>query len=64
MTKGVLFHQDNAPAHRSVVTMADVHNSGFELVDHSPYSPDLAPFDYFLFPQHEKTLGRKEVSDR
>ena len=23
---------------------------GFELVDHLPYSPDLAPSDYFLFP--------------
>ena len=43
--KGVLFHQDNAPAHKSVVTMATVC-----LV---PRSLDLAPSDYFLFPQHE-----------
>ena len=47
LTKGVLFHQDNAPAHKSVVAVRD---SGFKLVVHPPYSPDLAPSDYFLFP--------------
>ena len=26
--KGVLFHQDNAPAHKSVVAMAAVHDCG------------------------------------
>ena len=30
----VLFHQDSAPAHKSVVAMAVVRNCGFELVDH------------------------------
>ena len=67
--KGVLFHQDNAPAHKSVVAMAAVRDSGFELVDHPLYSPDLAPSDYFMFPnmkkpQHEKTLGWEAVSDQ
>ena len=27
-----------------------VHDCVFEVVDHPPYSPDLAPSDYFLFP--------------
>ena len=62
--KGVLFHQDNVPAHKSVVTMAAVHDCGFELVDHPPYSPDLAPSDYFLFPNMKKTLGWEAASDR
>ena len=53
-TKGVLFHQDNAPTRKSVVAMAAVRDWGFELVDHPPYSPDLAPSDYYLLPQHEK----------
>ena len=26
-----------------------------ELVDHLPYFPDLAPSDYFLFPNMKKT---------
>ena len=52
LTKGVLFHQDN-PAHKSAVDFAlTVH--GFELVNHLPYSPDLAPSDYFLFPNKKK----------
>ena len=63
--KGVLFHQDNAPAHKSVVAMAVVRDCGFELVDHPPYSHDLAPSDYFLFPNMKKHLtGKYIVSDR
>jgi len=27
---------------------------GFQLLDHRPYSPDLAPSDYHLFPGLEK----------
>ena len=46
MTKGVLFHQDSAAEHKSVVAIAAVSGRGFELVDYSPYSPDLAPSDY------------------
>ena len=51
-----MFHQDNTPAQKSVVAMA----AGFELVDHLPYSPDLAPSDYFLFPNMKKQLAGKQ----
>ena len=68
MTKRVLFRLDNAPAHKSVVAMAAVCDCGFELVDHPPYSPDLAPpSDYFLFSnmkKQNKTLGSEAVLDR
>uniref|UniRef100_A0A3Q0SYF5 Tc1-like transposase DDE domain-containing protein n=1 Tax=Amphilophus citrinellus TaxID=61819 RepID=A0A3Q0SYF5_AMPCI len=60
LTKEVLFHQDNAPAHKSVAVMAAVHDCGFELVDHPPYSPDLAPCDYFLFTNMKKGLAGKQ----
>ena len=59
--KGVLFHQDNAPAHKSVVAIAVVCDC--ELVDHPPYSPDLAPSDYFLSHNMNKTLGWEAVLD-
>ena len=62
--KGVLFHQDNDPAHKSVVAMAVMHDCGFELVDNFPYSPNLSPSDYFLFPNMKKTLGWEAVSDQ
>ena len=64
LTEGVSFHQDNAPTHKSVVAMAAVCDSGFELVDHPPYSPDLAPSDYFLFPNLKKHLAGETISDR
>ena len=64
LTKGVLLHQDNAPAHKSLVAMSTVHDCGFELIDHPPYSPDLAPSDYFLFPNLKKHLaGKRYESD-
>ena len=55
LTKGAPFHQDNAPAQKSVVAMAAVCDCGLEQVDHPPYySLDLAPSDNFLFPNIKK----------
>lgn len=45
----ILFHQDNAPVHTSVIEKAKMQEWEWELVSHPPYSPDLAPSDYFLF---------------
>ncbi len=47
---GVLLLQDNAPVHTSQVAVASATKCGFELLPHPPYSPDLAPSDFFLFP--------------
>ena len=47
--KKVLFHEDNAPFHKSIATTAKLHDLHFELLSHLPYSPDLAPRDYYLF---------------
>jgi hypothetical protein len=45
----VLFHQDNAPCHKSIKTWAKLHELGHELLPaHPTYSPDLAPSDFFL----------------
>jgi len=49
LTKGVVFHQDNAPAHTSAVAMAAIHGCGFEILSHPLYSPDLAPSGFHLF---------------
>ena len=59
LTKGVLLHQDNAHPHKSLVAMSAVHDCGFKLIDHPPYSPDLAPSDYFLFPNLKKHVAGK-----
>ena len=50
VTKGVLFLHDNAPAHRALATQKKLAYLGFQCRDHPPYSPDLAPSDYHLFP--------------
>lgn len=64
LTKGVLFLQDNAPAHKSLIALQKINEIGFEIVDHPPYSPDLAPSDYYLFPKLKKSLkGRKFTSN-
>ena len=52
------FH-DNAPAHTSAVVVAKLMELGFQLVSHPPYSPDLAPSDYYLFPNMKKWLAGK-----
>ena len=37
---------------------------GYELLPHPPYSPDLAPCDFFLFPNLKKSLtGQKFESN-
>jgi len=56
VTKGVLFLHDNAPAHRAFATQKKLAYLGFQFLDHPPYSPDLAPSDYHMFPGLKKTI--------
>jgi len=49
--ESLVFHQDNAPAHRASETIITIDFLGFERFDHSPYSPDLAPVDFAIFPK-------------
>jgi len=55
--KKVLFHQDNAPCYKSILTMAKINELKFELLEHPPYSPDLAPSDFHLFLDLKKECG-------
>ncbi len=43
--------QDNASPHTADDTVKLLEDSGIPLLEHPPYSPDLAPCDYFLFPR-------------
>ena len=54
VTKGVLFLHYNAPAHQALATQKKLSYLGFQCLDHPPYSPDLAPSDYHLFPGLKK----------
>ena len=59
----VLFHQDNAHRAAHVHQFFD-NNNNFEVVPHAPYSPDLAPSDFWLFPTMKDTLRGCTFSSR
>ena len=54
--KGVLLQQDNARVHTCKVAMDTVERNGYELIPYPAYSPDLAPGDFFLFPNLKKDI--------
>ena len=51
LTYSVLLLQDNAPSHTSQVVMTAATECIFEIMSHPPYSPDMAPSDFYLFPK-------------
>ncbi|GFT40636.1 histone-lysine N-methyltransferase SETMAR [Trichonephila clavipes] len=62
--KGVVFHQDNARPHMSVVTCQKLWDLGWEVLMHPAYNPDLAPSDYHLFPALRNFLSDKKLGSR
>jgi len=53
-TKGVLFLHDNTPAHQALATQKKLAYLRFQCLNHLPYSPDLAPSGYHIFPGLKK----------
>ena len=54
------FHHDNAPAHSALRTHEFLAKHSITVLPHPPYSPDLAPCDFFLFPMLKRPLkGRR-----
>ena len=53
---GWLLHHDNAPAHTAHLTVQTLNELDVEVLAHPPYSPDLAPCDFWLFPTLKKEL--------
>jgi len=55
-----LLHHDIAPAHAALLTRRFLTNNNMTVVPHPPYSPDLAPSDFLLFPKLKMELkGRR-----
>ena len=62
LSKGVLCCCTTMPVHIQLPTLLKLK---FEVMAHSPYSHDLAPFDYHLFDPLKETLrGRRFTSDQ
>ena len=62
LTKGVRLLQDNAPVHNSHVAQTEARSCGYEILPHPPYSPDLAPSDFHLFPTMKSFLKGKRFT--
>ena len=55
-----MLHHDNAPAHKSLLIREFLTKHQTTVVPQLPYSPDLAPGDFFLFPKLKSSLkGRR-----
>ena len=48
-TNNLKFHHDNARPHVHSSVISYLKQQNFVIMDHSPYSPDLAPSDLWLF---------------
>ncbi|GFU85973.1 mariner Mos1 transposase [Trichonephila clavipes] len=62
--RGVVFHQDNARPHISVVTHQTHWKLGWEVLMHLPNSSDLTPSDYYLFLALQNFLSDKKLGSR
>ena len=60
--RGVLFLHDNVQPHRALATQKKLVYLGFQCLDHPPYSRDLAPSVYHLFPGLKKQLKVRHFS--
>ena len=58
--KNWLLHDDNAPAHTSLFVRNFLAKNNTLMMPQPPYSPDLAPCDFFLFPKLKRPMkGRR-----
>jgi hypothetical protein len=58
-----LLHHDNAPCHAALSVREFLAKHSIPVVPHPPYSPDLAPCNFFLFPRLKSTLKGKRSQD-
>ena len=59
-----IIHHHNARPHTSLETRTALDRLGLRILPHPPYSPDLAPSDFFLFPKLKDYLkGNRYETD-
>ena len=54
-----ILHHDNAPCHTSLLVWQFLSNKNIKVCPHPPYSPDLAPCNFWLFPKVKMTVKGK-----
>ena len=55
---------DNAPAHKARIVTEFLESEKVYVLPQPPFSPDLAPIDYFLFPKLKFHLSGKRYKPR
>ena len=54
---GIKLLYNNIPAHKSATVQEYLKESGLDVLDHPPYSPDLFPCDFWLFQRLKEMLA-------
>ena len=62
--RGFKLLHDNALAHKSATVQEYLKESGLDVLDHPPYSPDLSPCDFWLFPRLKEMLAGHRFESR
>ena len=55
---GIKFLHDNALDNKSAMVQEYLKESGLNVLDHPPYSPDLSPCDFWFVPKTKGNAGR------
>jgi histone-lysine N-methyltransferase SETMAR len=63
LANGVLLHHDNTRPHTARETQERIQELQWELLQHPPHSPDLAPSDFLLFGPLKNHLGDRRFAD-
>ena len=62
--RGLCLIHANAPAHKCVIVQDFLKEEKVVQLSHPPYSPELSPCDFFLFPLLKKTLSGHRYESR
>jgi len=57
----VILHHDNALCHTLLLVRQFLSNKNIMVCPHPPYSPDLAPCDFWVFPKVKMTMKDKHL---
>ena len=66
----ILLHHDNSPIHTSKIITKYLDENKVKTLKHPPYSPDLSPCDFWLFPLVKQrmrgslNLSKKELIEK